>query len=72
MNVKELMETEIQPLETELDDKDVSRLFEQNDWVSAPVIDNKSKLIGRITIDDVVDVIMEDADPKFSWYGWSG
>ena len=65
LNVRELMETEIQPLEANLDDKDVSRLFEQNDWVSAPVIDNKSKLIGRITIDDVVDVIMEDADQNF-------
>ncbi len=65
LNVRELMETEIQPLEATLDDKDVSRLFEQNDWVSAPVIDDKSRLIGRITIDDVVDVIMEDADQNF-------
>tara|TARA_B100000575_G_scaffold265335_1_gene241819 strand:+ start:4376 stop:5731 length:1356 start_codon:yes stop_codon:yes gene_type:complete len=65
LNVRELMETEIQPLEAGLDDKDVSRLFEQNDWVSAPVVDDKSKLIGRITIDDVVDVIMEDADQNF-------
>ena len=65
LNVRELMETEIQPLEANLDDKDVSRLFEQNDWVSAPVIDDKSRLIGRITIDDVVDVIMEDADQNF-------
>ncbi len=65
LNVRELMETEVQPLEATLDDKDVSRLFEQNDWVSAPVIDDKSRLIGRITIDDVVDVIMEDADQNF-------
>jgi magnesium transporter len=56
------MESEIQPLEAHLNDKDVSRLFEQNDWVSAPVVDDEFKLIGRITIDDVVDVIMEDAD----------
>ena len=65
LNVRELMETEIQPLEASLNDKDVSRLFEQNDWVSAPVVDDQSKLIGRITIDDVVDVIMEDADQNF-------
>ena len=62
LNVRELMETETQPLLVDLNDKDVSRLFEQNDWVSAPVIDKESNLIGRITIDDVVDVIMEDAD----------
>ena len=39
LNVRELMETETQPLLVDLHDKDVSRLFEQNDWVSAPVID---------------------------------
>ena len=65
LNVRELMETETQPLLVDLNDKDVSRLFEQNDWVSAPIIDKESKLIGRITIDDVVDVIMEDADQNF-------
>jgi magnesium transporter len=43
----------------------VARLFEQNDWVSAPVVDKNSHLIGRITIDDVVDVIIEDADQNF-------
>jgi len=65
LNVRELMETETKPLEANLNDKDVSRLFEQNDWVSAPVVDEESRLIGRVTIDDVVDVIMEDADQNF-------
>ena len=65
LNVRELMETETQPLLVDLNDKDVSRLFEQNDWVSAPIIDKESNLIGRITIDDVVDVITEDADQNF-------
>ena len=62
LNVRELMETETKPLQVEWSDKDVSRLFEQNDWVSAPVVDENTKLIGRITIDDVIDVIIEDAD----------
>jgi len=65
LNVRELMETETQPLDAQLNDKDVARLFEQNDWVSAPVVDDESRLIGRVTIDDVVDVIMEDADQNF-------
>ena len=65
MNVRELMETETQPLLADLSDKDIARLFEQNDWVSAPVVDEESNLIGRITIDDVVDVIREDADQNF-------
>jgi magnesium transporter len=59
------METEMQPLDANLADKDVARLFEQNDWVSAPVVDENLNLIGRITIDDVVDVILEDADQNF-------
>jgi len=45
-----------------MSDKDVAKLFEQHDWVSAPVVDDQGKLLGRITIDDVVDVIREDAD----------
>ena len=41
---------------------EVARRFERNDWISAPVVDPDGKLIGRITIDDVVDVIREQAD----------
>ena len=62
MLVREIMETESQPLDVDLDDKEVATTFERNDLISAPVIDGKGKLIGRITIDDVVDVIREDAD----------
>jgi len=65
LNTRELMETVTQPLSADLSDKDVARLFEQNDWVSAPVVDKESNLIGRITIDDVVDVIREGADQNF-------
>ncbi len=37
--------------------EEVARLFEQRDLISAPVLDERRKLLGRITIDDVVDVI---------------
>jgi magnesium transporter len=37
-------------------------LFQRHDLVSAPVVDSDNHLLGRITIDDVVDVIVEDAD----------
>jgi len=43
-------------------DTEVARLFETHDLLSAPVISETGKLLGRITIDDVVDVIREDAD----------
>jgi magnesium transporter len=40
----------------------VAHLFEQRDLISAPVVDENNQLIGRITIDDVVDVIRDEAE----------
>jgi len=62
MIVREIMETEIPAINVDLDDKEVAIVFERNDLISSSVIDENNKLIGRITIDDVVDVIREDAD----------
>ncbi len=62
MLVREIMETEFLPLNVDLDDKEVATIFERNDLISSSVVDKDGKLIGRITIDDVVDVIREDAD----------
>jgi len=42
--------------------REVAKLFEDRDLVSAPVVSQDGKLLGRITIDDVVDVIREEAD----------
>jgi magnesium transporter len=64
-SVREMMVTNIEPIRAELPDAEVARLFERHDWVSAPVVDENGKLLGRITIDDVVDVIREDADHSF-------
>jgi magnesium transporter len=47
------------------DDEDVAKTMEKYDLVSVPVIDLQGKLVGRITIDDVVDVIKEEADKDF-------
>lgn len=63
--VREIMETNISPILATIEDKEVATLFERNDLISSAVVDNKNKLIGRITIDDVVDVIKEDADQNF-------
>ena len=63
--VREIMDTDILPLEATQNDKEVATFFERNDLVSSAVIDEEKKLLGRITIDDVVDVIREDADQNF-------
>jgi magnesium transporter len=47
------------------DSHEVARLFEQHNLISAPVVDEGGKLVGRITIDDVVDVIREEGDQAF-------
>ena len=62
MTVREVMETDINAIRADMPDVEVAKLFEQNDWISAPVVDENGKLIGRITIDDIVDVIREEAD----------
>ncbi|UTW03847.1 magnesium transporter [Amphritea atlantica] len=60
--VREMMVTDKPPIPADMEDTLVAKLFEQEDLVSAPVVDEDGQLLGRITIDDVVDVIREDAD----------
>ena len=60
--VREVMNTEIRAIPVDLIDTEVSQRFKRHDLVSAPVIDDQNRLVGRITIDDVLDVIVEDAD----------
>lgn len=62
VTVREVMLTSFEPIPADMPENEVAELFEQNDWISAPVVDGQGKLIGRITIDDVVDVIRENAD----------
>lgn len=45
--------------------EEVARVMEKYDLVSVPVVDFQNKLVGRITIDDVVDIIKEEADKDF-------
>lgn len=62
VTVREIMNTDVEAIPANMADTEVAKLFERHDWVSAPVVDEEGKLVGRITIDDVVDVIRESAD----------
>ncbi len=62
VTVREIMDTEVEPIPASMPAREVAQLFERRDWVSAPVVDDKQLLLGRITIDDVVDVIREESD----------
>ncbi len=60
--VAELMDTNIEGLDATISSTEVARRFEDRDLVSAPVVDSDNRLLGRITVDDVVDVIREEAE----------
>lgn len=51
------------------DQEHVARLFERYNWVSAPVVDAAGRLVGVITVDDVVDVIEKEADEDLKALG---
>lgn len=63
--VYELMETNLPAIPAPMTEHEVAMLFEQRDLISAPVIDEDGRLIGRITIDDVVDVIRDEGERSF-------
>ncbi|MCC5924540.1 MAG: magnesium transporter [Crocinitomicaceae bacterium] len=50
---------------TNTPDEEVARIMDKYDLVSIPVVDLQKKLVGRITIDDIVDVIREEAEKDF-------
>jgi len=60
--VREVMREDIEAIPVDMEATQIAQLFEQHDWVSAPVVDNNKKLLGRITIDDVVDVIRDSTE----------
>src|SRR5689334_18411342 len=59
--VGNILDTEAPRIAPETNANEVARLFQERDLVSAAVVDNEGKLLGRITVDDVVDVIREEA-----------
>ena len=60
--VREAMRTDVEAIPANRPAHEVAKLFERLDLVTAAVVDENGVLVGRITIDDVVDVIREEAD----------
>lgn len=63
--VAEVMSLDLKPIPASWPARKVATRFEQHDLVSAPVVNDEGKLVGRITIDDVVDVIREEGEHQF-------
>ncbi len=60
--VAEIMETEPDLIPATMDQEEVAHIFKQYNLLSAPVVDGSGRLAGVITVDDVVDVIQEEAE----------
>ncbi|NRB37635.1 MAG: magnesium transporter [Pseudomonadales bacterium] len=60
--VRDVMITDVKSITADTPERDVALLFERHDWISAPVTASNGELLGRITIDDVVDVIRDEAE----------
>ncbi len=67
--ISELMDEELHAVRAADDQEEVARTFERYDLVSAPVIDEADRLVGVITVDDVVDVIEEEAEEDLKALG---
>ncbi len=60
--INQLIDDELESIHVDDSAEQVARQFSDNDWVSAPVVDDGNVLLGRITVDDVVDIIREQAE----------
>lgn len=60
--INKLIDDELDSIHVAESAEEVARQFSDNDWVSAPVVDDGNILLGRITVDDVIDIIREQAE----------
>jgi len=63
--IGDIMEADFHAVDTGLDQEEVARVMERYDLVSLPVVDADGRLVGRVTIDDIVDVIRDEAEEDF-------
>jgi magnesium transporter len=64
--IRDLMDEDVHPVPADLDQEEVAQIFQKYDLPSLPVVDRDRVLLGRITVDDIVDVIQEEAAEDYS------
>lgn len=67
--VADVMDRDVAAIQADMPARKVAREFENHDLISAAVVDKAGHLIGRITVDDVLDVIREEGDRSFRHMG---
>ena len=65
VTLKELMDDDLHPITIEMDQEEAAHLFRRYGLVEAPVVNNEGRLVGVITIDDIVDVITEEEEEDY-------
>jgi magnesium transporter len=64
--ISEIMNVDIQFVETDRDQEEVANIFRKYDLVTLPVVNKSKQLVGQITIDDIIDVVDEEASEDIS------
>ena len=67
--ISDIMNTEVISVDVNRDQEEVAQLVKKYDLVSIPVVDEYNRLVGRITHDDIIDVLEEEADEDISLMG---
>lgn len=67
--IRDIMNTEIISVDVDRDQEEVAQLVKKYDLVAIPVVDEYNRLVGRITHDDIIDVLEEEADEDISLMG---
>ena len=65
MIIEDIMDTNLISVQTSVDQEEVAHLFKAYDLVTMPVVDKENRLVGMITIDDVVDIIEQENTEDF-------
>ena len=65
LTVREVMDTEFQPIKIESNQIDIYNEFKTKDLFSAPVVDEKNHLLGRITVDDIIEIAADEVEQDF-------
>ncbi|POO57372.1 magnesium transporter [Agrobacterium rosae] len=72
VKIETIMHETNHPIAAEMDQEEAAQLFEQYDLLSAAVVDDNGRLVGVLTIDDVVDVMQEEAEEDLLRLGGVG
>ncbi|MDO7786226.1 magnesium transporter [Desulforamulus aquiferis] len=70
--VSEIMFNRVISVQVDMDQEEVARLIQRYDFIAIPVVNEENNLVGIVTVDDVIDVVMEEANEDIEKFSASG